>query len=780
MKAISDKRSDPLVDRYVTSDHPLADILRNTAATPTPVARATRALEDSLEGKRLARDAIRLAQVISIEDSDHELLLLMLSSWAELSCRIGRPTEAAALVHRAHGMVSEHIHPEVIARVLFVDSLLADTTGDKERQEKLLRSILRLLPPLSSRRKHYVWELALLLAHQGRGVESDKDLSELSWQSNEDFSMMRVLLVKFINAVETGQLQEAAVLFPQVDPSALSARDSVRIPYRGYRALLDLMHDRRNKHDELDPYVRVCDRLLAKDATNALKIARAEADRLGALFGAGFAAFNLVRAELSAGNAAAAERVLKMRGTRGNRHYLDDLFMARIQWAGGNHKAAARHFSTLLKSIRYYRAEGRLDFELKLTGELTQSDVIELTQEAEAIESSVPEEKPEAPRPRLKITAEPQGINMILGRSETASDIRRSVRRFADLPAPVLITGETGTGKDLIARALHETSKRQKEPFTAVNCGSITETLLESELFGHERGAFTGAEKATEGLFAATGKGTILLDEIGDISPRLQAALLRVLETNEIRAVGSTKTRKVRCRVIAATNANLETLANTGRFRNDLLFRLQRLGLHIAPLRDRRDDIVLLARHFLDLGRPIGVHADMTRELRQALRDYEWPGNVRELRNVIERMRLMHSEKLSYSLEDLDLKFRPEGAATPQAESPPLATDSISSSESSRAITAPPPPPSASPPLITPVEHIDAFLRNGSSLLRRMDRLRELFATHRKLTRNEIIQIMAISPNTATKYLKNLCDEGFIQRVTPSASTRSHYFELKD
>jgi DNA-binding NtrC family response regulator len=775
MSPISDKRSDALVDRYVTSDHPLADILRNTAATPSPLARAVRALEDSLEGKRLARDAIRLAQVIQIKDTDPELLLLMLSSWAELSCRIGRPTEAASLIHRAHGMVSEHIHPEVVARVLFVDSLLADTTGDKERQEKLLRSILRLLPPLSSRRKHYVWELALLLAHQGRGVESDKDLSELSWQSNEDFSMTRVLLVKFINAVETGQLQEAALLYPQVDPAAVSARDSVRIPTRGYRALLDLMHGRHNTEEEPDPYVRVCERLLAGDAPKALEIARAEADRLGALFGAGFAAFNLVRAELSAGNAAAAERVLKMRGTRGNRHYLDDLFMARIQWADGNHKAAARHFSTLLKSIRYYRAEGRLDFELKLTSELTQSDVIELTQEAEAIESSAPEEKPESPRPRLKITAEPQGIKMILGRSETASDIRRTVQRFADLPAPVLITGETGTGKDLIARALHETSKQHKEPFTAVNCGSITETLLESELFGHERGAFTGAEKATEGLFAATGKGTILLDEIGDISPRLQAALLRVLETNEVRAVGSTKTRKMRCRMLAATNANLEELANNGHFRRDLLFRLQRLGLHIAPLRERRDDIVLLTRHFLDLGRPIGVHADMTRELRQALRDYDWPGNIRELRNVIERMRLMHSEKLSYSIDDLDLKFRPQGASVTAKPDTTVAPSPLPSPASVLAVPAQPP---TTPPMVTPVEHIDAFLKNGSSLLRRMDRLRALFATHRKLTRSEIVQIMAISPNTATKYLKDLCDEKFIRRVTPSASTRSHYFEL--
>jgi transcriptional regulator with PAS, ATPase and Fis domain len=372
---------------------------------------------------------------------------------------------------------------------------------------------------------------------------------------------------------------------------------------------------------------------------------------------------------------------------------------------------------------------------------------------------------------------------MILGRSAAILEIRQTVLRFAELDAPVLIIGETGTGKELVAQALHDASRRRRHPFTAFNCGAITETLLESELFGHERGAFTGAEKSTKGLFEATGSGTILLDEIGDISPRLQAALLRVLETSEIRAVGSSRSRKINCRIVAATNADLIDLASRNLFRKDLLFRLQRLGIHLPPLRERPEDIMPLVRHFLDTGRRIGVHARVSKDLRETLLGYEWPGNVRELRNVIERMRLMHSDKLSYSLADLDLKFHAVNAPR-RATAPTLVSDAEAEGKKT---TASDELPAGSPslprrkarPAATPSVTVGDVLRSGTSSVRRLDRLRELFAEHEKLTRSEVIEILGVSPNTATKYLKALIYDGLIERVEPSASTRSHYFVLK-
>jgi transcriptional regulator with PAS, ATPase and Fis domain len=196
----------------------------------------------------------------------------------------------------------------------------------------------------------------------------------------------------------------------------------------------------------------------------------------------------------------------------------------------------------------------------------------------------------------------------------------------------VLIVGETGTGKELVARALHEESERAAEPFLAVNCGAISESLLESELFGHESGAFTGARRAHRGLFEAAGRGTLLLDEIGDTSPRLQVALLRVLETGEVRPVGSSTSRKVRCRVLAATNADLTGMVGEGRFRKDLYFRLDRIAIRIPPLRERGEDILSLADHFLSEDRHDGHRPTMSEALKAALLAHQWSGNVRELR----------------------------------------------------------------------------------------------------------------------------------------------------
>jgi len=789
---LSKPRADAFVDRYVTSDLPLRDIAESETDASSPAATALLLIEDCLGGRRLARDALQVAERVPIKGTDPELLVLTLSRWAELSCRIGRPSEARALIHRAMALVSEDTHPEIRANAILVQSILADTTGDKATRERLLRETIDLLPPHSPRRKFYVWELALFLAQQGRGVESADHIKELSWQCNDQFHIGSVFLLQFINSVETGAVRQAVRLVSQVDSPPGHHRD-LSAMYRGYRALLRLMNEsgmggRSDKDDDDyrgDPaWIRVVRSLLAADADEALRLARLDANKLlGSIFATGFDAFNLVRAELSTGTWEGASRLLRMREARGNRHYLDDLFLARAELLAGNRKSAAAHFAEALKAARYYQARERIDFELRLSCELSRGDIVELTRSAGR--QRRPRRPPAATPARVQpqpAEGQPGGTELILGKTAAIGDIRKAARKFADLDAPLLITGETGTGKDLMASVIHQVSSRNKHPFIPVNCASITETLLESELFGHERGAFTGAEKASKGLFEEAGAGTILLDEIGDISPRLQRTLLRVLETGEIRAVGSARTRKINCRIIAATNADLERRAEEGLFRKDLLFRLHRLGIHIPPLRERREDILLLVRHFLDTGRSVGIHATLSEDLAATIRSYDWPGNVRELRNVVERMRLMHSDKTAYTLADLDLKFQ----AQEEADHPGRARAEV---------VASPPTPDSRPvqeprgnlparmergmEVPSPAMDVDRILRTGTSQLRRTERLRELFQEYKKLTRREIMEILGISPNTATKYLNALCEEGYIVRVMPSASTRSHYFELR-
>jgi two-component system response regulator PilR (NtrC family) len=227
----------------------------------------------------------------------------------------------------------------------------------------------------------------------------------------------------------------------------------------------------------------------------------------------------------------------------------------------------------------------------------------------------------------------------IIGRSEAMLDVFKMIETIARTSSTVLITGESGTGKDMVARAVHYNSLRRDHPFVALNCGAVPETLLESELFGHMRGAFTGADTNKKGLIEVAERGTIFLDEIGEMNATMQVKLLRVLQDRRYRRLGGTEEVEADIRVIAATNQDLHKLVADGRFREDLFYRLNVIPIHLPPLRDRREDIPLLAEHFLakyagQMEKPIRTISHAAQELLTA---YAWPGNVRELENAIER-----------------------------------------------------------------------------------------------------------------------------------------------
>ncbi|MDQ1256651.1 MAG: hypothetical protein QG656_1249, partial [Candidatus Hydrogenedentes bacterium] len=231
----------------------------------------------------------------------------------------------------------------------------------------------------------------------------------------------------------------------------------------------------------------------------------------------------------------------------------------------------------------------------------------------------------------------------IAGESEAMRAVSGAIEKAASTSANVLIAGESGTGKELVARAIHYSSGRSSAPFVPVNCGGIPEGLLESELFGHIKGSFTGANESRAGLFHAADGGSIFLDEVGETSMAMQVKLLRVLQDKEIYMVGSNRTRKVDVRILAATNKDLAALVAKGEFREDLFYRLDILKIVLPPLRERGDDVLLLARHFSqkcakELGRPPVQFSD---EALRVLRNYSWPGNVRELENVVQRLIVM-------------------------------------------------------------------------------------------------------------------------------------------
>ena len=231
----------------------------------------------------------------------------------------------------------------------------------------------------------------------------------------------------------------------------------------------------------------------------------------------------------------------------------------------------------------------------------------------------------------------------IVGNSEPMQEVLKSIGQVAASEATVLITGESGTGKELVARCIHQHSLRAKGPFVAVNCAAIPENLIESELFGHEKGAFTGADKQRIGRFEQADGGTLFLDEVGDMSPNTQAKILRVLQEHEFERLGGTRTLRVDVRIIAATNRNLSQMVAEGKFREDLYYRLNVVSVEMPPLRDRKDDIPALAEFFVrrfasELKKKVdGIQNDALKVLMR----HNWPGNIRELENVVERAVLL-------------------------------------------------------------------------------------------------------------------------------------------
>jgi two-component system, NtrC family, response regulator AtoC len=282
---------------------------------------------------------------------------------------------------------------------------------------------------------------------------------------------------------------------------------------------------------------------------------------------------------------------------------------------------------------------------------------------------------------RERVTAEDK-LDGIIGTSAHIQDVMRMISRLKDTRTPVLISGESGTGKELVARALHFRGSMAQTPFVAVDCGSLVPTLMESELFGYEKGAFTGATKSKAGLFQAANGGTIFLDEIGELPLEMQAKLLRVLQEKEVRPVGSNERESVDVRVIAATNRDLESAYRAGTFRKDLYFRLNVVTVHIPPLRDRRSDIPVLVHHFLDRYAK-GSQIHVTPAAMKSLLQYDWPGNVRELENCIARAVTL-GDGMTIDVADLPPAIRTEQAEAGSeraAETSSLSTTALAEME---------------------------------------------------------------------------------------------------
>jgi len=272
------------------------------------------------------------------------------------------------------------------------------------------------------------------------------------------------------------------------------------------------------------------------------------------------------------------------------------------------------------------------------------------------------------------VVQERQAQDVIIGSSPPMVEVFKTMAKVATADATVLIQGESGTGKELVARSIHRLGRRKEKPFMAVNCASVTESLLESELFGYVRGAFTGATAPKRGIFEAADRGTVFLDEIADTSPAMQAKLLRVLESGEILPVGGNTAAHVDVRIIAATHRDLTEQVTQGRFREDLYYRLKVVTIQLPPLRERISDLPLLFDHFLKkYSSRKGVTLAVQSEVLGCLQNYSWPGNIRQLENVVERAVALNTSGV-FGLEDLPQEILTAQRAAPSIDGRPWLT----------------------------------------------------------------------------------------------------------
>ncbi len=397
----------------------------------------------------------------------------------------------------------------------------------------------------------------------------------------------------------------------------------------------------------------------------------------------------------------------------------------RLALQRGDGPGIGKAITALSETGEAFGARSRIEFELRMGEEIQAVDVLSM------IGRMPPTLRAASSDPAARMLPEP--ATRLLGGGKAMALVRRELERFAASELPVLVLGATGTGKELAARAIHDASARSGRPLISVNCAAIAEGVLESELFGHARGAFSGSAGTRTGLIAAAAGGTLFLDEIGDISPRFQAVLLRLLENGEYRPVGDDGIRIATCRFIAATNADLHGLAAAGRFRHDLLHRLLRLVVRMPTLDERREDVPELARFFL---RRIAPDADLDESAIAYLSSRQWPGNVRQLRNAVE------SAMAGFS-----------GISRLQAD---MLRDSTSD---------------------TAEQGFAREIDDDGGTAGRLANLREAFRRKVRMTRVEVASSLGVAPMTATAYLKRLCADGVVRKVMPTPAPRTHYFE---
>ncbi|PCJ56833.1 MAG: hypothetical protein COA79_17925 [Planctomycetota bacterium] len=706
---------------------------------------------------------------------DHNLYFLCLIYWFSACLRLEKYVDAKFVKSNLDSALTDKLVPELIAEFYAIQGFYLRKVGMLREGLKSLSKSKKILDANNSKYPNHLITYGNLTCYFCTYPSIKKELSLFRKLQDQNLAPWDNIF-NFFYSVEIGDLKTAWICYKKI-PNFDNKKNIVENKIIAYASIFKLLsldwqvikfsETEKKEIDSLIPLkyperfnlitsdlVEVFNKTYSKDLEIALELSR-KTKHENSSESSWFYCIHL-RIELSVGNVNTAELSLKRIKENGYDYFWNDWFQTRIELLKKNTDNARFYFNKLMKSIKKHHAEDRFNFEFKLSHEINITEFMKLFDNI---------------KPSLKkavvVNAEKPQFKAIVGNSEKVTKLKESIAAVAPYDLNVMILGETGTGKEIAARSIHENSPRTSEPYIAINCSAISENLLQSELFGHVKGAFSGAVEYHKGIFEQAGNGTVFLDEIGDIDLKTQRALLRVLETKDIKPVGSSESIIIKCRIVSATNVDLEAKVAKNEFRMDLLQRLNRFVIKTYPLREKLDDLPELCHYFLNENQNFIGEVQLSPEAINALKMYDWPGNARELRNEMEKLRVINSDKTIYELIDLDPKF-----SLVNINSIKNKDSSVSSMVDIDIISG-----KIEEENNLPLKKLNDVLLNSNNVMRRLTVIKDLFNHNPILTRAEIIKVMSVSHLTITRDLKLLIEEGFIKKVMPNKSPRSHYFE---
>lgn len=708
----------------------------------------------SLQKKIPFEESIRQANQINYKEYEVEEQLLFLKLLFQNLIQSKGIKSALPILVAVKRLVTPNLDVDWQAIPLSLEGELYFQEGNFKKQLATLEKELDLLKINSCRYVFQYWTYLILLAFLNEYEKFDFHIKQFNLLPKEINLPISIDYVYLIVNEERGNFKDNVVLLSNI--KANKPMQSIQKVIDQYDSFLQIiLHHQLPELDEQDTdnwtlfslyYLFANEPVKSLEWANKLAEHRPDYNLLP-----NFISFYLIRAELANKNINSAEYLLESRKRTGNTSIFDDFFWFRLFHSKGDSKKAQEYFNLFSATVDKYDLNNRFDLELQLSPEILPKDIRYYMR-------NLAQEKSKetfSPDPINKIN-EDQSMGFIIGESKSIKQIKDLILKFSNVDTSVLITGETGTGKELIAKALWLAGSFQNKPYIPINCGAISDHLLQSELFGHKKGAFTGAYQDHKGVFEQAQDGIVFLDEISEISHAMQINLLRVLEAREYRPVGSNENKKLNCKIITATNRKLSDLVNAGHFRSDLQFRLERLNIELPPLRERKEDIPLLIHHFLNEEYPNLDPLQFDETTLNHLKSLYWPGNIRELRNEMGRVRLFFSDQKLLTMNELSNKYKDNKENTSLTE---LTT---------------------SQPKPLEILTQESATKNNSRLnskFRRLEELKKLFVKHTKLSRAEVEEYLNVSTNTAFSYLNILEQEKYICKKT-FANSDTHYYEI--